>query len=94
MGPDLVAVKSCIYSPRSAHCPTGVLARWSCPEDPGGHRPKLELHKELRWGSPATVDTLANRLHCKIPMDSVTITMPPFFFYRDKQMDTQLALLS
>lgn len=22
-------------------------------------------------------------------MDSVTITMPPFFFYRDKQMDTQ-----
>lgn len=58
---------------------------------PDSHKPKFELHKELKWGLPATVDTLANRLHCSTPMDSVTITMPPFFFYRDKQMDTHSA---
>lgn len=77
---------------RSVHCPTGVLHCWSCSEGPGGHRRKLELHMELKCGSPATVDTLANRLHGSTPMDNVTITMPPFFFYRDKKMDTQLGL--
>ena len=36
------------------------------------------------------MDTLANRLHGSTPVDSDTITMPPFFFYMDKQVDTQL----
>lgn len=94
MGPDLGGSEGlCLLFRvvgRSAHCPAGVLDCWSCPEGPDDHKPKFELHKELKWGLPATVDTLANRLHCRTPMDSVTITMPPFFFYRNKQMDTQL----
>ena len=49
----------------------------SCSESPG-------------WGLPATVDTLANKLHCTTPTDKDTITMPPFFFCRGGKMDTQL----
>lgn len=45
----------------------------------GGPCPARAAQKQ-RWGSPATVDTLANRLHCSTPKESVTITMPPFFF--------------
>ena len=57
---------------------------------PQGFRSKSELLREPRQGLPATVDTLANRLHCSTPDDKDTITMPPFFFCRGGQMDTQL----
>lgn len=40
--------------------------------------------------SPPTVDTLAKGLHCNTPTENVTITMPPFFFCKDGQKDTQL----
>lgn len=45
------------------------------------------------WGLPATVDTLACRLHCSTPTDRDTITMPPFSFCKSGQMDTQLGPL-
>lgn len=50
---------------------------------------KKESLRGLGVYSPATVDTLANRLHCSTPTEKVTITMPPFFFCKDGQMDTQ-----
>lgn len=56
----------------------------------GGGTVMLYSEHQRAWREdlPATVDTLAKRLHCSTPTDKDTITMPPFFFCRGKQMDT------
>lgn len=97
------SVSSSMWHQGAVHCPFwgfGVLCllpkggsnHWGCSEvqHPSKIQVQIRAIQSLGWALPATVETLAKRLHCNTPTEKDTIMMPPFFFCRDGQMDTQL----